>query len=105
VSWIDTLRVGDVVRFKSGKLRTVVGVGYKDGKVSSVGFPILVCSWTGRGYTVLARSDLKIRAQCKTIVKIDLSKHVVGTKLLEECSQVGKDLKLVSCCEIVGVIE
>lgn len=50
---VASLRVGDVLRSPSGKLRTIREVGS-----ASVALSILRCSWTRRPYTVYVASDL-----------------------------------------------
>lgn len=59
--WRDEIQVGDVLYSKSGTPRVVRSVSKRRGFLGCVKFTIRKCSWTGRCYTVVSRSDLKWR--------------------------------------------
>ena len=63
-SWLDQLRIGDIV-YEGGnpsRARVVREASFgKKGLLSSVTFSIRRRSWTGRCFTVVSRTDLKTR--------------------------------------------
>lgn len=98
--WIDLLQIGDVVRFPSGRLRTVVGLGRVSGRlgrVTHVEFPILCCSWTKRGTTVINRFEVVARGGRPTIARVNLQRPGLGRRLAKG--------EPVTCCEVIGVFE
>lgn len=106
MSWLDALKAGDVVRFGPGRFRTVLSVYHRGGKLAGAAFPILHCSWTKRGYTVLSRADLNIRAKGLAPARIDVKRFRVGRALCDEMALMGDGggpVRLISCCDVVGV--
>lgn len=104
--WLDALQPGDVVRFRSGALRTCMRVNRSHGEVRGAWFPILRCSWTTRGHTVIGRTDLLQRAECITRAKINLSRYPVARALLEDLHGKGAyHADGASCCDVIGVFE
>lgn len=62
--WRDDIKVGDVIKEGNGVLRVVRRASYhseNDGFLWGITLAIRSCSWTGRCYTVLTRSDLASR--------------------------------------------
>lgn len=102
MDWRDEIKLGDVLRAKSGDLRIVRGVSRwnKNGLINTVTFTIRNCSWTGRCYTVLNRSDLKTRCFEPTGVSCALDGEI-DARLLEEIKQTGKPL--IDCCDVKGI--
>ena len=104
--WLDTLQVGDVVRFRSKKrvvLRTVLSVRYRaPGRLLCVSFVIMACSWTERPYTVLTRADLVQRALCKTKARVDITRYPAAMAAKADRGRVGAHRETF-CCDVVGV--
>jgi hypothetical protein len=104
--WLDSVQPGDVIRFKSGALRTVLDVWRDNGRVRSVTFPILHCSWTKRGYTVYRRGDLTPHVLCLTRAKMPLHKFPLAQRLIKDLHTNGPPREgSPSCCDVVGVFE
>jgi hypothetical protein len=119
--WLDAIQPGDVIRFKSGALRTALIVMRSDGVrrrgqsraipkgfVWSVQFPILHCSWTTRGHTGIHRWDLIQRAECITRARINLEKYPTALALIDDATHPApKDGAYhadgASCCDVIGV--
>jgi hypothetical protein len=109
--WFDdegALRPGDVVRMKSGRLRTILQVsyqgpnGYGPVRIRSLVFPILHCSWTERGYTIYYRTQLIAALDCKTRARVNLMHYEAARRILKE--QYGQASRYeITCCEVVGV--
>lgn len=122
-TWLDDAKPGDVIRFKSGALRTALRVLYADGLrrrgqlvalpeglVWGIQFPILRCSWTKRGHTGMCRSVLLERAVCITRAHIDLRKFPVAQALIRDldhpCPKEGAHHEPgAACCDVIGVFE
>lgn len=110
--WVDTIQPGDVLRFRSGALRTVLDVSKRrDGRLHSAHFAIKVCSWTHRGYTILGRSDLLDRLEYRTLARIPLDRFQVPSRLVAEIERMRRArgpadfVPQVTCCDVVGVFE
>lgn len=61
IDWRDRIRKGDILRTRGGTERVVRETTYsrkQPGRLRSVTFVILHCSWTTRCYTTVARTDL-----------------------------------------------
>jgi len=60
-AWIKSLREGDVLKARSGKLRIVRRVRHLGPSIPKtfVHLTIQHCSWTGRPYTVVTGNDLR----------------------------------------------
>lgn len=127
-TWLDDVKPGDVVRFKSGALRTVLTVSRYDGNnnrgrphrmpaglVYAVCFPILHCSWTKRGYTVFFRTELLTLGECLTRARVNLENYPAARALLRDIAyrHTGPLAKRVedivahyedgsSCCDVIG---
>jgi hypothetical protein len=109
--WFDeqgAIRPGDVVRMKTGRLRTVLQVsyqgpnGYGPVRIRSVVFPILHCSWTERGYTIVDRTMLIATIDCKTRARVNLMHYDAARRILKEQFESGSKYE-ITCCEVVGV--
>jgi hypothetical protein len=115
--WLDTIKAGDVILFKSGALRTVLKCSFRNDyglgrRLAGACFPILHCSWTERGYTVYCRSDLVPVVDCLTVAKINLSKYPTALRLLKDLSGRGgpvtgkapnyRRVRGSSCCDVIG---
>lgn len=111
--WIDRLKPGDVVKFKSGSLRTVLEVTYRthdNGRLLCAMFTILHCSWTKRPYTILERSDIAQRGQCVTRARVNLAKHpaavlAIADSCIRGLDDKGEPNRVATCCDVIGVFE
>lgn len=111
--WIDKLKPGDVVLFKSGALRTVLEVTHRTHnpkRLLCAMFTILHCSWTKRPYTSLERSDIAQRAQCVTRARVNLAKHPAALLAIADSHIRGFDAngepnRVATCCDVIGVFE
>lgn len=94
-AWIDELQVGDIITCPSGDMRMVRMVNrhkYNDrhnrsGRVWTITLAIRNCSWTGKGYTVLNRSDIKTRQFSPTGLR--------GEPLI--------NIEATTCCQVKGL--
>lgn len=111
--WFDiegAIKPGDVVRMKTGRLRTVLRVsyegpnGYGPKRLRSVTFAILRCSWTKRGYTSYNRTDLRAIIDCKTRARVNLMHYDVARRILKENYQ-RAECREIYCCDVIGVFE
>lgn len=111
--WIDQLKPGNVVLFKSGALRTVLEVTHRtrdNGRLLSAMFTIMHCSWTKRPYTHLERSDIAQRAQCVTQARVNIAKHpaavlAIADSYVRGLDAEGKPNRVATCCDVIGVFE
>lgn len=107
--WTNRLKVGDIVRFPSGMLRTVRRVKHPDSPTdrrgnkyrSSVTFSIQACSWTGRCYTCYTSSDLRTMG-CRPT----RARNPLRTKLDRKiCAAMASHEHLLKCCDVIGVVQ
>ena len=105
--WTVRLKVGDVVRARSGTLRVVRSVihSYKYGFVRvSVTFAIQRCSWTGRCYTTYTGNDLvqmgfrPTRAKWHLRTAIDRAIDEEIQKKKRRDHSIG-----LTCCDVEGI--
>lgn len=127
-TWLDDVKPGDVVRFKSGALRTALTVSHYDGKnnrgrqhrmpaglVYAVHFPILHCSWTKRGHTVFFRTELLTLGECLTRAHVNLEAYPTAQALVRDIqyrhpgplAKRAEDIvahyeKGSTCCDVIG---
>lgn len=74
--WMRTVKVGDVLESGSGAHRVVRGVHrYKNGDLRCVDFAIKHRSWTGRPWTSLSFTDLRMYGYRPTGVQVALDSH------------------------------
>lgn len=105
--WISQIKVGDVLRSRSGLLRVVRNVnhlpvrGYKKPR-TSVSFSIQRCSWTHRCYTVYFGNDLiqfgfrPVNARVQLRKKID---KLIKREIQSDCNWKPK----IDCCDVRGI--
>jgi len=104
-AWLDSIRPGDVLRFRTGTLRTVLDVSHRpNGTVHSVMFAIRHCSWTNRGYTIIDRAGLLDRVDGPTNARINLARQPIAQRLLEDARHPVPHTG-ITCCEVIGVFE
>lgn len=98
--WRDTIRMGDVLRIgEDGAFRVVRYCNYKQNNIlTSVSFIIRHCSWTGRCYTYLTRSDLKTYSKAGFRVRLD---QEFDAKMAAEMTN--HDQYTFSCCDVRGI--
>lgn len=105
--WIEGIKVGDMLRARSGKLRVVRSVSHSESKHygtrTIVIFTIQHCSWTGRCYTVYTGSDLRSAGYRPTGVNVSL-RGKVDRMIGEEFGRRGSmaEAKL-RCCDVIGI--
>lgn len=104
LDWRDNIKVGDVLRTHNGNFRIVRKVYRRHGDkfLGSVTFTIQQCSWTGRCYTIVNRSDLKQRKFSPTGVRV--------TKMTTMDKRINRDIiedrprgTRLSCCDVRGI--
>jgi hypothetical protein len=99
------IRVGDVMKTKSGDLRVVRYVSYRKtswGERVMVAFAIRNCSWTGGCDTFLTASELAGRGFRPTGHRVRLNRQI--DKLI--AAEVGKKTwrpRKIGCCDVKGV--
>ena len=102
--WMAKVKVGDVLRSRSGLLRVVRKVSRdNDGTLRFVWFTIRRCSWTKRCYTLYDATTL--RHQGYTLV--DIPPHIwqsgMDERILQAIEQPAYKPKLLSCCDVRGL--
>jgi len=108
LDWRDTLSEGDIIRSASGDLRVVRKASYWDkpyrnrpaGMLYGVYLLIRNCSWTGKCYTVINRSDLVSRKFEPTGLRWE--SDAAFKVLLEKEMGPNKPLAL-HCCDVKGI--
>ncbi len=100
--WVDDLQPGDIVRFNNGIFRTVLAVSHHEGRVRNVTFPIRHCSWTGRGYTLIDRYEVRKRARRKAGHWAGFKMSPLVRKLLAEYAT--PLVRTIGCCEVIGAL-
>lgn len=101
--WMARVKVGDVLKERSGRLRVVREVVWRrNGWLWGLTFTIAHCSWTGRCYTVIDWSALKSRGFRPTGKQIRLTKPF-DRKILAAIQQPAKERKILKCCDVEGV--
>jgi hypothetical protein len=106
--WISEVRPGDVVRSKkNGDLRVVRQVTQhrcklpycRPGCKAMRSFTLLIrhCSWTGRGYTILFPTDMRLRYE-PTGANVGIDQGIEALLKLEK----GRE-KLLTCCDMKGL--
>lgn len=100
--WVKRIRVGDVLRARSGLLRVVREV-HHEGTKTVVTFAIKRCSWTGRCYTVYFHNDLKSMGFRPTGKRMRLSREI-DRAIREEIVEhyIPEKIKL-HCCDVKGI--
>lgn len=72
--WMAVVAVGDVLRSGTGTLRVVRKVSrYLDGDLRSVTFAIRHGSWTGRPYTVMGYTDLRMLCYSRVGARVTMN--------------------------------
>ncbi len=87
---------------KSGTIRTVLSVRRKGDRLVSAMMPILACSWTKRGHTLVDRWTLRTYAKKCVGNSARRLRHPIAKRLLEES---GNTPRTISCCDVTGVFE
>ena len=99
---INALEAGDVIRSRSGRLRTVIAVSRDKKGRTAVYVPIMRCSWTHRTYTTLDRTMLRYGFTATNLrrpfMRWKLGRLVAGDigKGADRCGE---------CCDVVGVFQ
>jgi hypothetical protein len=101
--WMMRVRVGDVIRRFDGPFRIVREVTrYHNGELRSVTVVIRRCSWTGRCYTILNATDLRVLGYRPVRVKrrklLSKMDRKIRRAIDEPCTQ-----KSLTCCAVEGI--
>lgn len=104
-AWVKKLKVGDVLKSRTGMLRIVrsIHVGPTVASTRLI-FTIQHCSWTTRGYTVYTGNDLRQMGYSKVGRKrYKLKDHF--DKLLAEDFRRGGNASECNfhCCDVIGI--
>jgi hypothetical protein len=113
---VDALRVGDVLLYgRLSKPRVVRAIKWHantpqrgrskgDPQGVSVSFAIRRCSWTGRAWTTLSRTDLRLNCRpAGRRAKVANSKLAV--RLLREIHDPPPTYFSLRCCDVIGVVD
>lgn len=117
--WFSTVKVGDILRSGSGTLRVVRAVSRPLNKKKHsprpfhlwVTLAIRHCSWTGQATTILDASGLLSKGYTHTghrhYFKSRLDRRLQKQLAVQEVTRIGewKEMKLLKCCDVVGVLE
>ncbi len=105
--WTARIRVGDVLRARTGQLRVVRHVHHAIVKWSgpihlrtSVTFKINRCAWTRRCYTVYTSSDLRTMGYQPTRARVELHTKMDRAILRDITSG---DRPMLTCCDVESV--
>lgn len=102
--WRDELQAGDVL-YEGGRAsspRVVRRASYREGFLSAVTLAIRHCSWTGRPYTVIGRSDLRSRGFIPTPFRVDPPRTKLERELQRNIDN--RDIRSLSCCAVREVL-
>lgn len=105
--WRDEIQAGDIL-YEGGnpdKPRVVRAATYgSSGRLHSVTFAILRCSWTGRPYTVVCRPDLKTRGfQPSGLRRSEMTLMDKRLNAAIEASGRGGARTSLTCCHVHGI--
>lgn len=104
--WMRDVVVGSVLKSGSGAWRVVREVHrYANGDLRSVTFTIRHCSWTGRCYTILGYTDLRILGYRMVPVRPVRLKGEFNQKIHAAIHQGGgpRSSYILRCCDVEGV--
>lgn len=100
--WYKTLRVGDVLKSRSGKLRVVRNIYYfADGDLKAVSFIIKNCSWTGQPHTSYGFTDLRLHGYEPVGVRVRLNTDF--DKAIEKSIKNNNPNPPITCCMVKGI--
>jgi len=105
LDWRDRIKPGDVLLERGKSPRVVRTVTYRpNGFLVAVNFTIKRCSWTGRCYTTVCRTDLGWRkfapagVTVKTVTDMD-------KMILRDIETPGpRTLYALDCCDVRGIV-
>lgn len=102
--WMKDVVVGSVLAEGSGAWRVVREVcRYADGDLRSVTFTIRRCSWTGRCYTILGYTDLRMRGFRMVRVKPRALRTKLDRTIRRAIHQPCYEPYAARCCDVEGV--
>ena len=97
-AWMLTVKAGDVLVDRNGTARVVrKATFHKDGRLSHLTFAIKRCSWTGRAYTTMNKTDIKDRGFHPVGLSIPLTKR--EDKALQKAIQFWDVPTKMDCCK------
>lgn len=103
--WRDRLQVGDVIANADGHgaPRIVRRAHYhKNGLLYAVTLVIRHCSWTGRCYTLLTRSDLRTFGYKRTRPRVVLKVTGIDARIAHAIAEPAWE-KSLTCCDVEGL--
>lgn len=105
--WFDEVQVGDVIARPGGRWRVVREVKRRpNGTLYCVVVTIQRCSWTHQCYTILNFTDLRVQKYRRIPgASIRLKSRGIDAKIQQAINARGGDgKKILTCCDVVGVI-
>lgn len=103
LEWMRTVAVGDVLQERAGPMRVVREVSrYDNGDLRAVTLAIRRCSWTGRPYTVLGYTDLRVRGFRRVAHLRSPLRRPLDLKIQAAIRQEAKPYA-ASCCDVRGI--
>lgn len=100
--WMSRVRVGSVIRERSGVLRIVRKLSrFDNGDLRNVYLTIRRCSWTGRCYTVCGYTDLRLRGVTLLPVVVKLNDEF-DARIAAAMDQPGGQPYILRCCDVIG---
>lgn len=101
-AWMISLKPGHVIQRPGSRFRVVREVSrYRNGELRSVTLAIRHCSWTGRCYTILNASDLRILGYRRVPAKRRTLRQSMDRKFAKAVSQ-RCDVRpfVLTCCDV-----
>lgn len=100
---MDRVRVGDVLKSRSGRrFRVVREIGLKHGRLYNVTLAIRHCSWTRRCYTILTYNDLYQFGYRPTGRRMRLTK-TIDREIAACINFKNRFRQRLTCCDVEGV--
>ncbi len=104
--WMRDVVVGSVLKDRNGTMRVVRKVTRYRDALQYVTFTIRSCSWTGRCYTVLTATDLRLRGFTLVRVAPRTLETALDRKIDAAIHQFGggdRSKYILRCCDVEGV--
>lgn len=100
--WRDTIQKGDILVSKRGPRLVRRATYSKTGFLRAITLAIKHCSWTGRCYTVINRSDLNYLKFTKAPFRITATRIPLDEQI--EACIIDPDNRSLDCCDVKGVL-
>lgn len=101
--WFTTLQVGDVIARPGGPWRVVRAISRRAYGLYAVTLLIQRCSWTGRCYTILNATDLRVQGYKPVRAARWPCRTEFDRRVQAAIHQPAWEPKALRCCDVVGI--